>query len=163
MLPFTEKDIRESFINASLKERNAVVLPQDFAATPWDRLDYFGWADRKAPQLGYVVIELDGAPVGILLRRAEGVTRSRPQCAWCEDVLLPNDVVFYGAKRAGQSGRNGNSIGTLVCAGFECSANVRKRPPVAYIGFDVDAAREQRIEALQQNVRSFARNVRDGR
>ncbi|MGO7983979.1 FBP domain-containing protein, partial [Rhizobium johnstonii] len=61
------------------------------------------------------------------------------------DVHLPNDVLFYTAKRAGQAGRNGDTIGTLACADFECSANVRKRPPVAYIGFDVEAARQQRM------------------
>ena len=58
--------------------------------------------------------------------------------------------------------RNGDTVGTLACADFECSANVRKRPPVAYIGFDVEAARHQRIEALRRNVSGFVREVRDG-
>ena len=162
MLPFTEKQLRASFINASLRERNDLSLPAGLSQLHWDRLDYLGWRDRRFPALGYVVAEVDDAPVGILLRQSEGKLRSRPQCSWCEDVQLPNDVVLFSVKRAGQAGRNGNTIGTLVCAGFECSANARKRPPLAYIGFDVEAARLRRIEALREHVRNFVLDVRDG-
>ena len=128
----------------------------------WDDLDYFGWRDRKQPAVGYVVAEIDDVPVGVLLRQADGRTRSRPQCSWCEDVHLPNDVVFFIAKRAGKAGRNGNTLGTLVCAEFECSANVRKRPPTAYVGFDVEAARQRRMDALREHVQTFVRRVQDG-
>jgi hypothetical protein len=69
-------------------------------------------------------------------------------------------VIFSSAKRAGDAGRNGNTIGTLVCADFECAANVQKRPPSAYIGFDVEAARAHRIAALSDHVRNFVRDIR---
>lgn len=160
MLPITEKQIRSSFANASLRERKDLTLPIDFDSTDWDNLDYLGWRDPKIPQLGYVFVELDGSPTGILLKQAEANPRARAQCSWCEDVQLPNDVVFFSAKRAGASGRNGNTIATLACSRFECSANVRKRPPVAYVGFDVEAARDKRIANLNERVRQFARNVR---
>ncbi|UFS58444.1 FBP domain-containing protein [Subtercola endophyticus] len=162
MLPLTEQEIRTSFVNASLKERTNLSLPPELSTLNWDKLDYLGWRDAKIPGLGYVFTHLDGVPMGIVLRQSDGKVRSRPQCAWCEDVLLPNDVVLFAAKRAGQAGRNGNTIGTLVCSHFECSANVRKRPPVAYIGFDVEAARQHRIEALRMHVQNFVRDVRDG-
>ena len=161
MIPLTEAGIRASFVNASLRERKAVTIP-DLAEVPWDDLDYLGWRDPKFPQLGYAVTDLDGVPVGVLLRQSDGRTRSRPQCSWCEDVLLPNDVVFFVAKRSGDAGRKGDTVGTLVCSQFECSANVRKRPPVAYIGFDVEAARLRRIETLNIRVRGFLANIRDG-
>ncbi|MWB99178.1 FBP domain-containing protein [Agromyces seonyuensis] len=159
MLPLTEAQIRASFVNASKRERDQLVLPADFGDLDWDRRDFLGWRDRKQPQVGYVVVELDGALVGVLLRQTEARSRTRPQCSWCEDVHLPNDVVFYGAKRAGAAGRKGDTIGTLVCADFECSANARKRPPTAYIGFDVEAARLRRIEALAEHVRAFVADV----
>ncbi|PJJ63281.1 FBP domain-containing protein [Compostimonas suwonensis] len=162
MHPFTEEQLRASFINVSVRERNTITLPSDFGGLAWDTLDFLGWRDRKAPQLGYVVVELDDTPVGVLLRQADGTIRTRPQCSWCEDVHLPNDVVLYSVKRAGQAGRNGNTVGTLVCANFECSVNVRKRPPLAYVGFDVEAARQHRIDALGEHVRNFVRSVRDG-
>ena len=53
-------------------------------------------------------------------------------------------------------------MGELLCAEFECSVNVRRRPPLAYVGFDVESARRGRIEALREHARNFARNVRDG-
>jgi len=161
MLPLTENQIRDSFINASLRERKNITFPPSLDLA-WDDLDYFGWRDRKLPELGYLVGWLDDVPVGIMLRRTEARTRTRPQCSWCEDVHLPNDVEFFGAKRAGAAGRNGDTVGTLICSEFQCSANVRKRPPTAYVGFDVEAARLQRIETLRQHVANFLRNVRDG-
>ena len=39
---------------------------------------------------------------------------------------------------------------------------MRKLPSVAYIGFDVEAARQQRIESLGEHVRNFLQDVRDG-
>ncbi|MFE4468696.1 FBP domain-containing protein [Leifsonia sp. NPDC056824] len=161
MLPLNEQQLRSSFVNASQRERKELTLP-DLANTRWDDLDYLGWRDRRNPNQGYVIAEVDGELVGVLLRKADGGVRSRPQCSWCEDVHLPNEVVFFIAKRAGAAGRNGNTLGTLVCAGFECSANVRKRPPLAYVGFDVEAARLQRMEALREHVTTFVRRVAEG-
>ena len=161
MLPLNEQQLRSSFVNASQRERKELTLP-DLANTRWDDLDYLGWRDRRNPNQGYVIAEVDGELVGVLLRKADGGVRSRPQCSWCEDVHLPNEVVFFIAKRAGAPGRNGNTLGTLVCAGFECSANVRRRPPLAYVGFDVEAARLQRMEALREHVTTFVRRVAEG-
>lgn len=161
MQPISEGALRASFVNVSQRERKELSLPTGFEETDWDRLDYLGWRDRKLPTLGYVVADLDG-PVGVLLRQTDGRTRSRPQCSWCEDVQLPNDVVLFSVKRAGAAGRDGNTVGTLVCSQFECSANVRRRPPMAYIGFDVDAARDGRIAVLRERAGAFVRDIRDG-
>jgi hypothetical protein len=170
MLPLTEARIRACFINATRSERTNMLLPADFADTPWERLDFFGWRDRKLPQVGYVVTELDDGfedghedgITGVILRQAESRPRTRPQCTWCNDVELPNDVVLFTAKRAGDAGRKGDTVGTLACANFECSKNVRKLPPLAYVGFDRDAARERRIRMLRENVQGFVRSIRDG-
>lgn len=159
MLSLDEKTIRSSFLNVSQRERKAIPMPE-LGHIAWDDLDYLGWRDPKLAQVGYVVIPTDDGPVGILLRETDQRARTRPQCAWCEDVTLPNDVVFFSAKRAGASGRNGNTIGTLVCEHFECSANVRKPPPPAYLGYDIEAARQRRIEALREYVRRFADDLR---
>ena len=162
MHAFTEKDLRASFVNASLRERKALVLPE-LDGVAWDSLDYLGWRDPKQPLAGYLVVSVDDAPVGILLRQTEQRVRTRAQCSWCEDVTLPNEVVFFSAKRGGQAGRNGDTIGTLLCEGFECSVNVRRPVPPAYLGFDVEAARVRRIEALRAHAEGFARDIRDSR
>jgi hypothetical protein len=154
-----EARIRASFVNASRRERGDALLP-DLADISWYRLYYLGWRDPKQPLLGYVVADLDDGPVGVLLRQAERTPRARAQCSWCEDVRLPNDVVFFAAKRAGAAGRRGDTLGTLVCATFECSANVRRTPPLAYEGFDREAEIVRRIASLQQRVSDFAERVR---
>lgn len=162
MHSLTEKDIRTSFVNASQRERSSLTLPAGFDSLDWDARDFLGWRDPKLPVVGYAIGLVDDAPVGVLLRQADGRIRTRPQCSWCEDVTLPNDVVLFSAKRGGAAGRNGDTVGVLACAGFECSANARRRPPVAYVGFDVEAARQQRVRALQEHVEAFLRAVRDG-
>ncbi|WP_431280430.1 FBP domain-containing protein [Leifsonia poae] len=162
MISLTEQMIRNSFVNASRKEVSDLTLPLDFSEIQWDSLDYFGWRDRKLPRRSYVVVPLDDSLVGIVLRQTEAKAQSRPQCSWCQDVNLSNDVAFYSAKRAGDAGRKGDTVGTLVCAEFGCSVTVRKRPPLAYVGFDVDAAREARIAELQERARSFALSVVHG-
>ena len=162
MLPLDDRRIRASFINQTKRERASVTLPAGFADLDWERLDFLGWRDPKLPKVGYLVAEVDGELVGVMLREADGRIRTRPQCSWCEDVTLPNDVVLYIAKRAGASGRNGDTVGTLACAGFECSQNVRRLPPVAYLGFDVEAARARRIEALREHIVGFVQAVREG-
>ena len=160
MLPVSEKTIRASFVNASRKERGDLTLPTDFETLDWDALDYLGWRDPKIGRRAYAVVPtLEGELVGILFRQAEASPRSRAQCSWCQDVKLPNDVVFYSAKRSGSAGRNGNTVGTLVCQDFQCSRNVRRTPPLAYEGFDVEAARLQRIEDLQLRAAAFAAEV----
>jgi hypothetical protein len=162
MLPLTESTVRASFVNVSLRERKALVVPSDLTQTDWDRLDYYGWRDHRSPLLGFIVTQIDGVPVGLQLRQAEAPTRSRPQCSWCSDVTLPNDVVFFTARRTGKAGRAGDAVGTLLCAGFECSRNARRLDPPAYLGHDAAGARDRRVEALRQHVDSFFRDVRDG-
>lgn len=159
MRSFTDAQIRDSFVNAS-RSGHRNITPPDLDALDWGRLDYLGWRDPKLPQVGYLIADLDGGPVGLVLRQTESRARSRPQCTWCADVQLPNDVVFYTTRRAGAAGRRGDTVGTLICEDFECSANVRRLPPSAYLGFDREAARDRRIDALQQRVEGFVSDVR---
>lgn len=161
MHALSESDVRSSFLNTTLSERKSITYP-DFDTVAWDQIDYLGWRDRKLALVGYVVTIVDGEPAGVLLRQAESTPRSRAQCSWCSDVQLPNDVVLFSAKRAGAAGRRGDTVGTLVCSEFECSTNVRRLPPSAYLGYDVEAARERRIEALRTHVEAFVRGIRDG-
>ena len=159
MRALTEQQIRSSLINASRSEAADIALPLNFHSIDWDRLDYFGWRDRKAGRRAYVFTWLDDEPVGVLLQQTGTLPRHRAQCSWCDDILLSNEVVFYGAQRAGESGRRGDSIGTLICGDFGCSATVRARPPLVYVGFDFDAVREQRMSRLRQHVVGFVHAV----
>ncbi|GAA3913765.1 hypothetical protein BKA10_000326 [Microbacterium invictum] len=70
-------------------------------------------------------------------------------------MTLRNDVQFFFARKAGTAGRNGNTIGTLICQNFGCSANVRRLPPLAYEGYDRELAREMRMLRLREHVAGF--------
>jgi hypothetical protein len=158
MLAFDEPTLRAAFVNASRKEIGDMTIP-DLDALDFAQLDYLGWRDRRIARRAYAVVPVDGDLVGILLKQAEATPRTRAQCSWCQDVHLPNDVVFFAAKRAGAAGRKGDTLGTLVCSEFECSVNVRKLPPMAYLGFDREAARRDRMERLAEHAAGFARAV----
>lgn len=159
MLPITVEALRASFVNASRREVTEMTVP-DLDAVRWDDLTFLGWRDPKTPRRASAVIPtLDGELIGVVFRQAEASPRSRAQCSWCQDVKLPNDVVFYSAKRSGPAGRKGDTIGTLVCQDFQCSRNVRKTPPPAYEGYDVEGARLQRMDDLQLRVAAFAAEV----
>ncbi len=160
MHAFTEAQLRACFINTTLRERKAMPMPDALDTIDWTALDYLGWRDRRQPNVGYVVIDADGEAVGILLRRTSTKTRTRPQCAWCEDISLPNDVGFFSAKRAGAAGRSGDTVGTLLCADFECSKNVRNPPPIRYSGMNIDEERSRRIRVLREHAAGFAAAVR---
>ncbi|BDZ40498.1 FBP domain-containing protein [Microbacterium suwonense] len=155
MRPIDERAIRASFRNASRKEVSSLTLPADFAELDFENLDYLGWFDPKMPRRAYVVAEVDDGLVGVLLQRTEQRTARRAQCAWCDDVTLRNDVQFFSARKAGAAGRKGDTIGTLICENFGCSANVRKLPPLAYEGYDRELARDLRMLRLQEHVASF--------
>ncbi len=163
MNPLTEKQIRSSFVNATRREAAQAALP-DLAGLAWPDLDYLGWRDRKAPRSAYVVLQLDGAPVSVLLRASapdSAQVRRKAVCAWCTDVVA-TDVTLYVARRGGAAGREGNTIGTLICTEFICSKNVRRTPTHAGAGSDPDAGAlvvERRVTGLRERSRRFVQEV----
>lgn len=167
MQPLTESIIRTSFVNASRRETKELTLPanlDELTERDWDSRDFLGWRDPKFSRRAYVVLPRIGTePAGILLTQAEATPRSRAMCNWCQDVRLPNDVVFWSAKRVGDAGRRGDTVGVLICRDFQCSRNVRNDPPPAYEGYDVAVARERRLEGLQLKVDGFADMLIAGR
>lgn len=167
MHPINESLIRTSFVNASRREVKELTLPaglDDFTEDSWSQLDFLGWRDPKFVRRAYVVLpQLDGDPVGVLLTQAEASPRSRAMCNWCQDVRLPNEVVFWSAKRVGEAGRRGDTVGVLICREFQCSRNVRNVPPPAYEGYDTAAARVRSIDTLRLKVAGFADMLLTGR
>lgn len=159
MHALTESQIRKSLVNASMRERNALTLPADFPSLDFDDLDFLGCRDPKLPLVGYLVVPVDDRLVGIMMRQGARQPRTRPQCSFCEDVQLPNEVTFFSAKRAGAAGRKGDTVGTLLCAGFQCCANVRVRPSAIFAGDNPEAVRQRRIDALRAHVEGFARRI----
>jgi hypothetical protein len=158
----SDKQIRSCFVNASRSEAAKLTLPAGFASLDWDRLDFLGWRDEKMPQRGYLVSQTGDRLVGLMLRAPDGGSGKNRKvlCDLCRDVFSEEDVYLWVAKRAGQSGRDGNTVGTLICAQFVCSANVRKEPPVSEIEPDPAAVVERQIRGLRERTERFIGRVR---
>lgn len=162
MEKISDKQIRSCFVNASRSEAAKLTLPAGFASLDWDRLDFLGWRDEKMPQRGYLVSHTGDRLVGLMLRAPDGGSGKNRKvlCDLCRDVFSEEDVYLWVAKRAGQSGRDGNTVGTLICAQFVCSANVRKEPPVSEIEPDPAAVVERQIRGLRERTERFIGRVR---
>ncbi|MFE6995740.1 FBP domain-containing protein [Microbacterium sp. NPDC057659] len=131
MHPLTEADVRASFVNAAEDELRLIELPHDFLLTDWDYLDFFAWRDPSSSKRGYVLLEHEGRTVGIVLQTAgAGRTRSG-MCNVCHTMQPGNQVALWAARRAGDRGRRGDTVGTYVCADLSCHENVRLAHPLA--------------------------------
>ncbi|GAA3290681.1 FBP domain-containing protein [Arthrobacter citreus] len=161
MQPLTESAIRRSFINASRSETAALNLPQNFETLDWDQLDQLGWRDHKMPKRGYLLAPFEGSIVGVLLRAPDTAApkNRRVMCALCQDVKSKDEVFLYVARRSGASGRNGNSVGTLIHADFICSQSVRAEVEPSPIHPDPEVVIKERIDGLQFRTEQFIRQV----
>ncbi|WP_416418797.1 FBP domain-containing protein [Paenarthrobacter aromaticivorans] len=162
MQKITAQQIRSSFINASRSEAAKLNLPRDFETIDWDHLEFLGWRDEKMPQRGYLVVPHRGKLTGIMLRAPEGGSGKKRVvlCELCRDVFSKDDVYLWVAKKAGQSGKDGNTVGTLICAEFGCSANVRKEPPANEINPDPAVVVVRQIAGLEERTAQFLDRVR---
>jgi hypothetical protein len=161
MQPITPQHIRSSFVNASRSEAAKLNLPKDFDSLDWESLDFLGWRDERMPLRGYLVVPGPDGLTGIMLRAPEGGARKNRSvlCELCRDVFSKEDVLLWVAKRAGQSGRDGNTVGTLICADFLCCGNVRKEPPANEINPDPAAVVLRQIEGLMERTAQFLARV----
>lgn len=165
MHALSEQQIRASLVNTSRREAAQAILP-DLAQLDWSKLDYLGWHDPKRALESYVVLEVQDAPVGIMLRTtARSAARRKAVCAWCQDIIATVDVSMYVARRAGALGRRGDTVGTLICTDFDCSRNVRRTPSIEEIGSDdlQDRARliARRTGQLRERSSRFVGNLLD--
>ncbi|MEV6208697.1 FBP domain-containing protein [Kitasatospora sp. NPDC051914] len=128
MRALTESEIRESFVNCSKGESRRLPVPRDLAERPWSDLDFLGWRDGGAPDRCYLVADRPDGPVGITLRVPQGPRRSLTRsnsCSLCITTHAGSGVALLAARRAGAAGREGNTVGTYICADLACSLYVR--------------------------------------
>jgi hypothetical protein len=158
MRPLTEQDVRSSFMNASPEELRLVALPADFMLTDWDHLDFLAWRDPRTRSRGYMIAEVDGEPAGIVLRAAEGSSRARAaMCNLCHTMQPADQVVMYTARKAGEAGSHGDSVGTYICADLSCHENVRLAAPLA--PSEVRASVDLKIDGTRRRTEAFVGRV----
>jgi hypothetical protein len=163
MRPVIERDLRASFVNCSKGEAKRLGLPKDFADLPWGDLDFLGWRDPGAPGRAYLVAERGDRLVGIALRPSPGAARgftSRSMCSLCLTTRTGGGVALMTARRTGEAGRQGNSVGRYLCDDLACSLYVRgKKQSVAGGDLDESLTPEEKVARVQANLRAFLENV----
>ncbi len=154
MRPLTEEDVRSSFVNASPDELRLVALPADFVLTDGDHLDFLAWRDPRTRGRGYLVTEIDGEVAGIVLRGADGSSHARTaMCNLCHTMQPAAQVVMYTARKAGEAGAHGDSVGTYICADLSCHENVRLAAPLA--PNEVRASVDLKIDGTRRRTEAF--------
>jgi len=128
----TKKEILRSFVNSSQSKIKSMVFLPDFEETRWDELDFYGWVDPRSPQRAYLVTEHATTVVGIELRRAnsDGTRPRSTMCNLCHAVHRHGGTALFTARKAGASGKAGNSVGTYLCTDFCCSLYARDLKPL---------------------------------
>lgn len=147
-------------VNCSRGEASNMTLPKDLDLLDWKSREFLGWRDAKAPLRGYIVQRRDGKPVGIALRAADSAMSRRrsAMCLLCRTVHPADTISMFTAKLTGPLGRNGNSVGTYICADLACSQNIRtKKPGVPQP--DQGLAIEERSAGLHSRLSAFIDDV----
>ncbi|MDF0531991.1 FBP domain-containing protein [Tsukamurella sp. 8F] len=160
MQPVTEAQIRGSFINCSKGDAKRLSVPKDLAGRPWEDLDFLGWEDPTLAARCYIVVPEGDALVGVALRAERG-TRRTQMCALCLTTHTGGGVGLLTGKKAGESGRKGDTVGTYICADLQCSLYVRgKKTPALGSRYREDLAEEEKIARLGGNLTAFLARVR---
>lgn len=160
MKPLTDAQIRASFVNATRGEIERMPLP-GLHEVMWDSREYLGWRDPGAPLRGYLVHWVDDRPIGIILRASEPSLRPgiSAMCILCRTPQPSGQVTLFSAPKAGEAGRNGNSIGTYICDDLACSMIIRILPAAHPMQPDPAEVLEKRIVGLSERVASFTADV----
>jgi hypothetical protein len=154
------EEIRESFVNASQGETERLPLP-GLHEVMWGEREYLGWRDPQARQRGYLVHWVGDRAVGIVLRASEfslqpGISA---MCSLCRITQPSDQVTLFSAPRAGQAGRDGNTVGTYICDDLACSHLIRILPPAMPMQPDPATLLADRSEGLLARVQAFTADV----
>ena len=162
MTPLTEREIRASFVNCSKGEATRAHLP-DLTTTPWPDLDFLGWPDPSGSQRAYLVLERDGAPVGLQLRQSGGAGAARGSlCQVCITSHSGPGVALTVARKTGPAGRKGDSTGVYVCRNLACSLYVRGKKVSGAASLRETLPVEASVERLRRNLDQFVDRVLAG-
>jgi hypothetical protein len=156
MQPLTEDEIRSSFVNAPRDTLERMPLP-GLHETVWEEREYLGWLDPTFAQRGYIVYWRGGKPFGIVLRSATS-SMSRgisAMCSLCRTHQPGNQVSLFTVPKAGEAGRNGNTIGTYICSDLACSTIIRILPPPSAFLPDPEAVVDTRSSGLLARLDNF--------
>ncbi|MDH6124822.1 FBP domain-containing protein [Kitasatospora sp. GP82] len=161
MKPLTEQEIRAGFVNCGKGAAKRLFVPRDLADRPWDDLDFLGWRDPQSPDRACLVAELDGRPVGVVLRSSGPSSRQarRSMCSVCVTTHT-GGVSLMVAPRAGKGGQQGNSVGAYLCSDLACSLYVRgQKDSGVGARLHESITLEEKIQRTASNIAAFIAKV----
>ncbi|MGZ0712911.1 FBP domain-containing protein (plasmid) [Coraliomargarita sp. W4R53] len=158
MRPLTETEVRSALHNATVDEIHLLALPADFLITDWDHVDFFAWSDPRARGRGYIITEVDGQLRGVIVRAATSNSRAHAGlCNLCQTMQPGDQVSLFSARKGGEAGAHGDSVGTYICADLSCHDNVRLAAPLA--PSELRASVDRKIDGTRLRVESFVARV----
>ncbi|MGA9872059.1 MAG: FBP domain-containing protein [Rhodococcus sp. (in: high G+C Gram-positive bacteria)] len=156
MEPVTERDIRSSFVNCSKGDAKRLSIPANLADTQWDQLDFLGWSDASFAGRGYLVMPRDSELVGVALRYETGKSDRAQMCMICTTTHSRGNVSLMTARKVGESGRRGNTVGICMCADLDCSLYARgKKTPALGSRYRENLTPEERVDRVRTNIEAF--------
>jgi hypothetical protein len=160
MRPLSATEIRGSIVNATADEIARMPLP-GLHETIWAEREYLGWRDPQSPQRGYIVFWRDDTPLGMVLRAASrGPGRSMSAfCSLCRIQQPAHQVSLFSVPKAGQAGRDGNTVGTYICSDLACSTLIRILPPPSQMQPDPTEMVASRGAGLLTRLQGFTNEV----
>ncbi|GAA1555312.1 FBP domain-containing protein [Kribbella hippodromi] len=160
MEPLSADEIRRSIVNSSKSQVKALTLPLGYAELPWESLDFLGWRDPKAPNRGYLVVRREDSVTGIAVstQSTGAARRFAGLCDLCNTAHHVSDIALFVARRAGKAGREGNTVGTYICADLACSLYIRGLKDLDVPQGDT-ATPEVRAERLATRLETFVQRV----
>lgn len=156
MEPVTERDIRASFVNCSKGDAKRLSVPRDLGERPWDDLDFLGWNDPSYAGRCYISVPGEDGLISIALRHETGGSGKTQMCTICLTTHSGGGVSLMTAAKAGESGRRGNTVGTLMCTDLACSLYARnKKRPAMGSRYREDLTAEEKAQRLRENLAAF--------
>ena len=100
-------------------------------------------------------------PMGIALRAADTRMSSRTaaMCLLCQTAQSGDAISLFTARRTGEAGRNGNTVGTYICADLGCARRARTEIPAWLRERDPDEVGAERSAELRIRVHGFLDSV----
>lgn len=159
MRALTESDIRACFVNADADDLRLLAMPHDLPIVDWDYLDFFAWRDPASSRRGYVLVEHEGDVVGIVLRSTDPGPARSGMCNICHTLQPGNQVALFSARRTGEAGHRGDSVGTYICADLSCHDNVRLAHPLAPNEVRGPGQVDMRLDGTRRRMERFVERV----
>lgn len=161
MQPVSKAEIVRSMINTTKGEANGMTLPTTFAGLDWDRLEFLGWRDPKAPLRGYLVRRVGDTVQGIALRAADS-SMSRTitaMCLICRATAAADTISLFTARRVGPAGRNGNTVGTYICSDLRCGEQLHTPTDPTRYRAEAALPLEERLQRVHHRLDAFVADV----